>query len=172
MRVLVYKRTHLGDPGDGVFGSSDCMGRVRGLKFDAVIGVGGLHPDRGYQAMARRVTWVGVGPTKTPGPPRGPFVTFDFFRDFGLGTEMLAQRAPHLAEALFVRRARYVVTRPGSVLAREALAILEAAREGDGQEAPAISGALPAGRRRKPVAAKCPPRTARKQPTRAPPTCR
>ena len=41
MRVLVYKRTHLGDPGDGVFGSSDCMGRVRGLKFNAVIGVGG-----------------------------------------------------------------------------------------------------------------------------------
>ena len=171
MRVLVYKRTHLGDPGDGVFGSSDCMGRVRGLKFDAVIGVGGLRPDRGYQAMARRVTWVGVGPTKSPGPPRGPFVTFDFFQDYGLGTEMLALKAPRLAEALFVRKARYVLTRPGSVLAREALAILEAARESEEETGRVARKAAPNARRGKPVAAKCPPRAPRKKLMRSKSAC-
>lgn len=43
MRILAYKRTHTGDPdANGVFGVNDCMGRVRSLEFDAVIGVGGL----------------------------------------------------------------------------------------------------------------------------------
>lgn len=43
MRILIYKRTHVGDPDDsGRFGLYNCMGRVRGYDFDAVIGVGGI----------------------------------------------------------------------------------------------------------------------------------
>jgi hypothetical protein len=39
MRILTYKRTHVGDPDqDGRFGIYDCMGRVRNYPFDAVIG--------------------------------------------------------------------------------------------------------------------------------------
>ena len=48
MRILIYKRTHTGDPDPehGIFGeaadeATDCMGKVRGYGFDAVIGVGG-----------------------------------------------------------------------------------------------------------------------------------
>ena len=43
MVTLVYKMTHKGDPDPdlGHWGVEDCMGRVRGFKFDAVIGIGG-----------------------------------------------------------------------------------------------------------------------------------
>src|SRR5205823_1424348 len=43
MKVLVYKQTHSGDPDErtGVWGVSDCMGRIRSWPYDAVIGVGG-----------------------------------------------------------------------------------------------------------------------------------
>jgi len=47
MRILIYKRTHIGDPDAKCqFGNQGCMGRVRGFAFDAVIAwaesVGGL----------------------------------------------------------------------------------------------------------------------------------
>jgi len=43
MRILIYKRTHTGDPDlKGRFGIHDCMGRVRDYDYDAVIGVGGI----------------------------------------------------------------------------------------------------------------------------------
>jgi hypothetical protein len=42
-RILVYKRTHNGDPDqNGCFGAEDCMGMVRERHFDAVIGIGGI----------------------------------------------------------------------------------------------------------------------------------
>jgi len=44
MPTLVYKRTHNGDPDkdSGEFGCYNCMGRVRSLPFDSVIGVVGV----------------------------------------------------------------------------------------------------------------------------------
>ena len=43
LRILVYKRTHVGDPDvAGRFGINHCMGSVRGYHYDAVIGVGGM----------------------------------------------------------------------------------------------------------------------------------
>jgi len=46
MRILVYKRTHNGDPDQiGRFGAYDCMGSVRRREFDAVIDVGGIGPE-------------------------------------------------------------------------------------------------------------------------------
>jgi hypothetical protein len=47
MRTLVYKRTHESDPDErGWFGCRDCLGRVRWLPFEAVIGVGGWGASR------------------------------------------------------------------------------------------------------------------------------
>lgn len=63
MRILVYRRTHTGDP-DGEhkeFGYHDCMGSVRDRDYDAVIGIGGKRPWPGDAGIKERVTWVGNG---------------------------------------------------------------------------------------------------------------
>jgi len=61
MRILVYKRTHTGDPDlNGCFGVYDCMGSVMNLQYDAVIGVG----DIGFEAQAigisGKISWIGI----------------------------------------------------------------------------------------------------------------
>ncbi len=63
-RILVYKRTHNGDPDEaGVFGCNDCMGTVRDRNFDAVIGVGGISATS-YK-MDRKITWIGIRPRES-----------------------------------------------------------------------------------------------------------
>jgi hypothetical protein len=82
MQVLIYKRTHPGDPNaDGVFGCEDCMGAVRKRQFDAVIGVGGIGPEAQSHGLDRRLNWVGAGahPSSIPVGLRGPLVTFNRF---------------------------------------------------------------------------------------------
>jgi hypothetical protein len=60
-RILVYKRTHNGDPNEaGKFGCNDCMGTVRDWDFDAVIGVGGISATA-YK-MEGKITWIGIRP--------------------------------------------------------------------------------------------------------------
>jgi hypothetical protein len=82
-RVLIYKRTHTGDPNpEGVFGIEDCMGEVRARQFDAVIGIGGISAWRRSLGINHRVNWLGIGPdpreSRYP-EHRGPWVTFDHF---------------------------------------------------------------------------------------------
>lgn len=96
--ILVYRRTHRGDPDNQhkVFGFHDCMGSVRNWKhYDAVIGIGGLKPWPGHEGITQKITWVGIGPIRrTAGPAdvvrmqadhpdftrfRGPLVTFKTF---------------------------------------------------------------------------------------------
>ena len=86
MRTLIYKRTHKGDPDKmGCFGIWDCMGRLRNMAFDAVIGVGGTGAQPEAQGISYKISWIGVGahktkPNATMFPAwRGPFVTFDHF---------------------------------------------------------------------------------------------
>lgn len=81
MRILTYKRTHTGDQNSaGEFGINDCMGRVRGWNFDAVIGVGGYDSGPQSYGIEGRVNWVGLNPTWTPHPQGdGLLVTFEFF---------------------------------------------------------------------------------------------
>src|SRR6266568_1689223 len=56
LRTLVYKRTHTGDPDtNGVFGNQDCMGRVRRLPFEAVIGGGGISGEPVAQGIAGKL---------------------------------------------------------------------------------------------------------------------
>lgn len=96
--ILVYRRTHRGDPDNQhkVFGFHDCMGSVRNWKhYDAVIGIGGLKPWPGHEGIAQKITWVGIGPIPSAAGPtdvarmqgnhpdfthfRGPLVKFKEF---------------------------------------------------------------------------------------------
>ena len=66
-RTLVYKRTHTGDPDtNGVFGNQDCMGRVRRLPFEAVIGVGGISREPVALGIAGKINWIGIGARTRP----------------------------------------------------------------------------------------------------------
>lgn len=63
-RILVYKRTHNGDPNeDGVFGCNDCMRTVRDRDFDAVIGIGGITAEK-YKINGK-INWIGINPKET-----------------------------------------------------------------------------------------------------------
>lgn len=104
-RVLIYKRTHVGDPTpEGVFGLGDCMGSVRAWNYDAVIGVGGLSAEPQACGIAGRITWVGVGAHRSESIPigsRGPIVEFDQFKLFDEAGPMLDSLAPNLALHMF-----------------------------------------------------------------------
>src|SRR5437660_1689768 len=116
MRTLIYKRTHCGDPNPqaGVFGNHDCMRKVRGWQFDAVIGIGGIRPCPDCKGIAGRLTWVGVGAHQVldhreigevcricPEPLHGPLVTFDdFWYRGGLGP-LLEETYPALARRMY-----------------------------------------------------------------------
>lgn len=41
------------------------MGKVRCREFYAVIGVGGLRPDRGSEEISRKLNWIGIGASRT-----------------------------------------------------------------------------------------------------------
>jgi hypothetical protein len=100
-RTLVYKRTHKGDPDrTGCFGIQDCMGRVRGYNFDAVIGVGGIGSWPKAERISGKINWIGLGSRKERSTDlRGPVVTFDHFilfeekgKDFRIIAPILARR--------------------------------------------------------------------------------
>ena len=128
MRVLVYKRTHNGDPDDqGCFGCHDCMGTVRCRDFDAVIGVGGIGPTPRANGIAGQVNWVGIGPHKTTSRKRGPLVTFDHFLHFGTDGPDFRTLAPNLAKRMYSGRIRHVMDGLRKEEYREALKILRLA---------------------------------------------
>jgi hypothetical protein len=112
-RTLVYKRTHRGDPRrDGVFGIEDCMGRVRRLHFDAVIGIGGIGGEPISQGIAGKINWIGIGARTEPSHGmRGPLVTFDHFILFEENGREFEKIAPALARRLYTRGAPRFVFR-------------------------------------------------------------
>ncbi len=113
MRVLLYKRTHVGDPTpDGLFGVSDCMGVVRARRFDAVIGVGGLSAEPRAYGIDRRLNWVGVGARRRNAPVgyRGPIIEFEHFRLLEAQGPRLEVIAPALAHHLFAVHRRVVMS--------------------------------------------------------------
>jgi hypothetical protein len=106
MRVLIYKRTHEGDPDHlGQFGIRDCMGSVRSREFDAVVGVGGIGPEPRNAGIAGKVNWIGVGAHRRPGI-RGPIISFDHFLDYGISGPPLVAVAPKLANRIYGRNVR------------------------------------------------------------------
>ncbi|EMI16565.1 hypothetical protein RMSM_06521 [Rhodopirellula maiorica SM1] len=125
MNILVYKRTHVGDPGpDGCFGVFDCMGTVRDRDYDAVIGVGGIGPEARSHGIAGLVNWIGVGPHKTYTGKRGPEVTFDRFVYYGCDGYDFAEYAPRLAKRMYDRNVRSILHGLSAVERAEAIAIL------------------------------------------------
>ncbi|SRR5579862_1011128 len=107
MKTLIYKRTHCGDPDKdtGVFGNNNCMKTVRAWPFDAVIGVGGIGCEAQQNCIARKLTWVGVGPHKK-GDQGRPLVTFDHFLYYGEEGPLLETQAPSLAKRIYDRGVR------------------------------------------------------------------
>lgn len=103
MRTLIYKRTHTGDPdANGCFGIYDCMGRVRALDFDAVIGIGGIGSEAQWAGIAGRITWVGIGAHRAVSHGRGPQITFDQFVLFDGEGKELSEIAPTLAKRFYL----------------------------------------------------------------------
>jgi hypothetical protein len=134
-RVLIYKRTHIGDPTtDGVFGLSDCMGRVRARDYGAVIGVGGLSAEPRSFGIDGRVTWVGVGARRSESIPaghRGPIVEFDCFRLFDETGPKLDSLAPALAQHLFGVHRRVIMSdKLNATMQREIAEVLALAAGG------------------------------------------
>lgn len=134
MRTLVYKMTHLGDPGEktGVWGDRACMGRVRGYKYDAVIGVGGISA---YDGIARKLVWVGIGPLIESDTPE-PRVMFEHFLYKGEEGPLLKDKAPQLAKHMYDRGARLLLN-PSETERQEIESILRMARTG--RASPALS---------------------------------
>jgi hypothetical protein len=110
MRVLIYKRTHTGDPDqNGVFGVRDCMGKVRGFKYDAVLGVGGVGGEPVCNGIDRKITWIGISPRIGRVNGRGPLVTFDHFLLFDENGPEFGSWAPSTAERFYGQKVRYVM---------------------------------------------------------------
>ena len=101
MRVLVYKRTHRGDPdSQGWFGCDDCMGKVRSYHFDAVIGIGGICALARAHGISQKLNWVGTGARKQRIYERGHLVTFRHFAFFEESNLTFHALAPTLATRL------------------------------------------------------------------------
>ena len=110
MRVLIYKRTHKGDPdSNGVFGVNDCMGRVRALKYDAVLGVGGVGAEPVREGISSKITWIGIFPSLGRIHKRGPLVTFEHFLLFDENGPEFGAWAPSTAQRFYAGKVRYVI---------------------------------------------------------------
>ena len=104
MRTFIYKRTHDDDPDRyGRFGVLNCMGRLRRLPFEAVIGVGGRGHEAEANGLAGKLNWIGIGARtcRIPGLPY-PIFTFDHFVRFDRD---LCEVAPALARRLYQKHA-------------------------------------------------------------------
>lgn len=130
MRILVYKRTHDGDPDQaGCFGACDCMGTVRNWQYDAVIGVGGVGSEPIANGIAGKINWIGIGPHKTfVNGKRGPEVRFDHFLNFGKAGPAFTKLAPALAQRLYTRKARFAIVDPSDKAYSEVCQVVSAAQ--------------------------------------------
>lgn len=108
MRILTYKRTHVGDPDrTGTFGIHGCMGNVRNWEFDAVIGIGGIGSEPQSHGIAGRVTWAGRKPKKRQSLSGvGMLVTFEAFTLLDGNGPLLSEIAPNLARRMYEGRVR------------------------------------------------------------------
>ena len=108
MRILIYKRTHRGDPCKcGIFGCEDCMGRIRNWKYDAVIGIGGTSTWKGHAGISRKINWVGIGPKHRGRKGRADKIVFDHFEFYeDLGPD-IHEKYPKLHKYMYNSRKRF-----------------------------------------------------------------
>ena len=109
LRTLVYKRTHNGDPcpETGIFGNHDCMRGVRGWKYDAIIGVGGIGPMAEREGIARKLTWIGIGPQIVD--KRHLLVAFQHFKYYGPKGPPLEVEYKALARRMYSGGVRVII---------------------------------------------------------------
>jgi len=109
MKVLIYKRTHRGDPNqNGVFGNQDCMGRVRNWDYDAVIGVGGKRPWIGHEEIKYKINWIGLSPKKIESKiKRGANIVFSHFELYEEKGENIKIKYPKLFKYMYGSRKRF-----------------------------------------------------------------
>ena len=102
LRVLIYKRTHTGDPDEtGAFGIYECMGQVRAREFDAVIGVGGIGPEAVRFGIDRKVNWIGIGCHQIGVASDGyPMLAVEHYYQKDAEGPLLSDKAPRLAKRL------------------------------------------------------------------------
>lgn len=130
MKILLYKRTHIGDPDHRrQFGNEGCMGRVRGFNFEAVIGIGGVSGQPTEQGISGKLNWIGRNPQKSQNPidPRGPLISFssDDFRLFEHRGPLLSSVAPLLHKKVFGSRARFIFLSLSAAERQEAERLIE-----------------------------------------------
>jgi hypothetical protein len=126
VRILTYKRTHTDDPnGGGIFGVNNCMGQVRDYAYDAVIGIGGISSAPTRAGIDRKLTWVGVSPTRYPGPWNHTLVRFEKFLLLDQLGPPLETLAPALARRMYDGGVRFILDGYSSMEYREAKAIVE-----------------------------------------------
>jgi len=103
MRVLIYKRTHKGDPDEkGIFGNQDCMGRIRNWNYDAVIGIGGKTSYKGQENIRYRINWVGLGPKRfKSNSKRGDYVLFSHIEVYEENGEEIQHNYPSLFNHMY-----------------------------------------------------------------------
>jgi len=109
MKVLIYKRTHKGDPDEnGIFGNQDCMGRIRNWNYDAVIGIGGNVPWKKDVDIKHKINWIGLEPKKNCSPKkRGDEVVFSHFELYEENGINIHERFPKLFEYMYGNRKRF-----------------------------------------------------------------
>jgi hypothetical protein len=161
MRILIYKRTHRGDPDQkGRFGINTCMGSVRALEYDAVIGIGAMTSEAQSHGIHGRINWIGVGPKKDWSAsamridPRGPQVRFEEFALWEDAGPPLQADAPLLARRFYEKKARYVLTGLSSEEQKEAESILKLIGKFRGRASSSKTQCSPSK-----VGRGCPPRT-------------
>jgi hypothetical protein len=132
MRILTYKRTHVGDPDEhGRFGINNCMGRIRAYSFDAVIGVGGIGQEPKSYGIDQRINWVGIKPKRKD---NGAVVTFETFLLLDEHGPLLEKLAPNLAKRMYEKGARVLLYDYSKVERLEALSILKWSRNQRGKK--------------------------------------
>lgn len=107
MKVLIYRQTHTNDPCPcGVFGIRDCMGRIRGWDYNAVIGIGAL----ANPIITGKLTWIGINPKNGEIFKRAPLVTFKHFCRMDERGPMLGDCAPLLNRYVNENFFRFVIS--------------------------------------------------------------
>lgn len=102
MKVLIYKRTHKGDPDErGIFGNQDCMGKIRSWDYDAVIGIGGKTTWKIDKDIKQKINWIGLGPKKIESSGRGDCVVFSHFELFEEKGHCIAEHFPKLYDYMY-----------------------------------------------------------------------
>lgn len=108
MKVLIYKRTHKGDPDErGIFGNQDCMGKIRSWDYDAVIGIGGKTTWKNDKDIKQKINWIGLGPKKIESSGRADCVVFTHFELFEKNGKNIAANFPKLYDYMYGSRKRF-----------------------------------------------------------------